>query len=255
MDPDTHFNDENLKQAEAILLGHEIAREYFQGELYDRDNNRLVGMTLERQDGDVLELDEITTGRLFMIPDGSIVWALEVGENHDAPAGLDVQSTSPFLAEDEQNSVIAFRDETGPAMWVEALHVRRLMLANDAPERLGTVAFGLMAVTAYRLGFGHISLFAAGHGPLEPEDPDAFVGYDVWPKFGFDAPVAPAELNRSPAPGIAASRSVQDVIAVDPHWWTEHGTGRTMHFDLAAGSRSWSILLNYLYEALMENQP
>lgn len=108
----------------------------------------------------MLDLDEATVGRLFMIPDGSIVWALKVGENADTPAGLDVQSTNPFLAEDETNSVIAFRDEIGPAMWLDALYIRRL-----------------------------------------------------------------------------------------------NGTGRRMQFDLTAGSRSWIILLNYLYEALQEQKP
>lgn len=253
MEPDQQFDDQNLARAEAILLAHEIAREYFQGELYDRRNNRLVGITLERQTGDVLDLDEATVGRLFMIPDGSVVWALKVGENADAPAGLDVQSTNPYLAEGEENSVIAFRDEAGPAMWIEALHIRRIMLAADAPERLATVSFGLMAITAYRLGFQRISLFAAGNGPLEPGDPDAFIGYDVWPKFGFDAIVTPAELNRSPSMALVHARTVQDVVAAAPEWWTVYGTGRTMDFDLTAGSRSWSILLNYLYEALTED--
>ncbi|MBV6325412.1 hypothetical protein [Duganella violaceipulchra] len=255
MHPDQQFDDQNLMRAEAILLAHEVARDYFQGELYDRHNNRLQGMTLERQAGDVLDLDEVTVGRLFMIPDGSIVWALKVGENADAPAGLDIQSSNPFLAEDETNSVIAFRDEIGPAMWLDALYIRRLMLTHNAPERLATVSFGLMAITAYRLGFQHISLFAAGMGPLEPNDPDSFIGYDVWPKFGFDAPVIPAELNRFPIRELDSAHTVQEVIAAAPGWWAAHGTGRRMQFDLTAGSRSWNVLLNYLYEALQEQQP
>lgn len=254
MRPDQQFDDDNLLQAEQILLGHEIAQAYFQGELYDRNDNRLLGIILERKDSDMLELDEMTVGRLFMIPDGSVVWALGVGENGDAPAGLDVQSSSLFLAEGEQNSVIAFRDEDGPALRAEALHIRRLVLADDAPVRLGTVAFGLMAVTAYRLGFERISLFAAGRGPLKPEAADAFVGYDVWPKFGFDAPVSPVELNRFPLTDLKTAQTVQDIIATAPRWWTRHGSGRIMQFDLRARSRSWSLLLNYLYTALVEKQ-
>ncbi|WP_332855279.1 hypothetical protein [Duganella sp. S19_KUP01_CR8] len=250
MNPDQQFDDQNLARVEAILLAHEVARDYFQGELYDRYNNRLQGLTLERQAGDVLDLDEAAVGRLFMIPDGSVVWALKVDEDADAPAGLDVRSTNPFIAEDETNSVIAFRDETGPVMWLDALYVHRLMLVQNAPERLATVSFGLMAITAYRLGFQRISLFAAGHGPLQPDNPDAFVGYDVWPKFGFDAPVAPAELNRFPMLELAHALTVQDVITVAPDWWSMHGTGRQMDFDLTAGSRSWRILLNYLYDVL-----
>jgi hypothetical protein len=249
------FEEQNLRQAESILFNHVIAREYFQGELYDRDGNRLTGITIGRQTGGILALDEATSGRLFMIPDGSVVWALTVREKLNAPAGLDVQSTNPFLAEGEQNSVIAFVDEAGPAMWVEALHIHRMVLTEDAPERFGTVAFGLMAVTAYRLGFAYIHLFAAGHGPLEQVDRDTFVGYDVWPKFGFDALVEPAELNKDPESDVKGCQTVQDVLAHNPDWWHRNGTARTMQFDLTADSRSWVILLNYLYEALVEDQP
>jgi hypothetical protein len=124
------------------------------------------------------------------------------------------------------------------------------MLAGDTPERLATVAFGLMAISAYRLGFNHISLFAAGNGPIDPDDPDGFVGFAVWPKFGFDAPLDPAELNMAPSEAVRACRTVQEVIAVAPEWWDVHGRGREMHFDLSADSRSWTILLNYLYQSL-----
>ncbi|MYM28320.1 hypothetical protein GTP58_08285 [Duganella sp. CY15W] len=124
------------------------------------------------------------------------------------------------------------------------------MLTGDAPERLASVAFGLMAILAYRLGFNHISLFAAGNGPIDPDNPDGFVGFAVWPKFGFDAPLALAELTMAPSEALRACRTVQEVIAVDPEWWNVHGWGRDMRFDLSADSRSWAILLNYLHQSL-----
>lgn len=251
MNPNDPFDRDNLRAAEAMLTEHEVAREYFQGELYQRDGDtRLGGITIEQPDGDTLDLDECETGRLFMIPDGSTVWALGVGERGEAPAGLDVMSNNPFMAEDENTSVIAYRDEDGTSLHVDALYIRRLVLAVDAPERLATVAFGLMAISAYRLGFDHISLFAAGNGPIEPDDPDGFVGFAVWPKFGFDAPLTPAELNMAPSEALRACRTVQEVIAVEPDWWNVHGRGRDMRFDLKADSRSWAILLNYLYQSL-----
>lgn len=251
MNPNDPFDRDNLRAAEAMLTEHEVAREYFQGELYRRDGDtRLGGIIIEQPDGDTLDLDESETGRLFMIPDGSTVWALEVGERGEAPAGLDVVSNNPFMAEYENTSVIAYRDEEGASLHVDALYIRRLVLAVDAPERLATVAFGLMAISAYRLGFDHISLFAAGNGPIDPDDPDGFVGFAVWPKFGFDAPLTPAELNMAPSEALRACRTVQEVIAVEPDWWDVHGRGRDMRFDLNADSRSWAILLNYLYQSL-----
>lgn len=250
MNPNDAFDRDNLRLAETLLTGQEIARDYFQGDLYQRDGARLGGITIDQPDGATLDLDEAETGRLFMIPDGSSVWALAVREDGGAPAGLDVMSNNPFMAEDENTSVIAYRDAEGTSLRVDALYIRRLMLAADAPERLATVSFGLMAISAYRLGFDHIMLFAAGSGPIDPDDPEGFVGFAVWPKFGFDAALQPAELNAAPSEALRACETVQDVIAIDPDWWAEHGRGRDMRFDLTAGSRSWTILLNYLYDAL-----
>ena len=248
MNPNDPFDRDNLSHAEDLLTGQQIARDYFQGELYQRDGARLGGITIDQLGGATLDLDEIETGRLFMIPDGSSVWALAVKEHGEAPAGRDVMSNNPFMAEDENTSVIAYRDEEGTSLRVDALYVRRLMLAADAPERLATVSFGLMAIAAYRLGFDHIMLFAAGNGPIDPDDPDGFVEFAVWPKFGFDATLHPAELNAAPSDALHACETVQDVIATDPDWWAQHGRSRDMRFYLTAHSRSWRILLNYLYD-------
>lgn len=250
MNVDNDFYRENLLLAEAMLMEQELAIDFFQGELYQRDGTRLAGISIEQPDGTILDLGEAETGRLFMIPDGSSVWARTVKEDGEGPAGLDVMSNNPFMAEDENTSVIAYRDEEGASLRVDALHIRRLMLAADAPERLATVSFGLMAISAYRLGFNLISLFAAGNGPIDPDDPDGFVGFAVWPKFGFDATLQPAELNAASTAALRAAGTVQEVIAIDPEWWEKAGRGRDMHFDLSANSRSWSILLNYLYEVL-----
>lgn len=129
------------------------------------------------------------------------------------------------MAEDENTSVIVYRHDEGTSLRVNALYIRRLVLADDAPERLATVAFGLMAILAYRLGFDTISLFAAGNGAIDPDDADGLVGFAVWPKFGFDAPLDPAELQMAPSEILPACRTVQEVIAVAPDWWNEHGRG------------------------------
>ncbi len=250
MNPRDSFDRDNLIAAETLLTEQAIARDYFQGELYRRDGARLTGITIEQADGATLDLDEAETGKLFMIPDGSLVWARAVREHGAAPAGLDVMANNPLMAEDEYTSVIAYKDDEGTSLRVDALYIRRLMLAGDAPDRLATVSFGLMAVSAYRLGFHRITLFAAGNGPIDPDDRDGLVGFAVWPKFGFDAPLDPAELNAAPSEALRACTTLQDVFAEDPDWWNANGRGRDMHFDLSAGSRSWTILLNYLYQAL-----
>lgn len=251
MNIDDDFDRENLAPLEAILMGQPLAQDYFRGELFQEDGvHRFKGITLETPDLGVIDLDEEGTGRLFMIPDGSIVWTRLVAEEGDAPAGLDVMSNNPFMADDEYTSVIAYRSDEGSALAVDALYVRRLMLLADAPSRLATVSFGLMAISAYRHGFHHISLMAAGDGPVDPGEDDRFVGYAVWPKFGFDAPLEPVDLNAAPTVALRACRSVQEVISVDPAWWENNGRGRPMRFDLMANSQSWRILLDYLCEVL-----
>ena len=253
MPTDTDFDSANLARIETLLLVHWVGRNYFQGQLYDAYGQRLHQLVIERPGGAPLILDETTIGRLFMIPDGSVVSARRVNAASNAPAGLSIESRSVFHLDGEQSSVIVFREMVGAALWIDALHIQSLMLAAPAPPRLATVAFGLMAINAYRLGFQQINLMAAGRGPLSVNDANAMVGYAVWPKFGFDAPVVQVELDCNPQPGLAGAHSVQDVRRAAPGWWEQHGSGRTMDFDLTAHSRSWSILLHYLYNALQED--
>lgn len=251
----TTFDTRNLARLEALLLAHPVAQTFFQGVLYDGEGKPLTELIIDNGSNSGLVLDGRTIGRLFMIPDGSLVSAFRVREQQGTPAGIDIRYSNVFLSEGEQNSVIVYRSEAGPALWVDALFVRNIMLAADAPRRLMTVAFGFMAIAAYRLGFELITLYGAGRGPLSLAGADGLVGYAVWPRFGFDAEVFPVELDRFPKPALRHATSIQDVRKAAPGWWEDHGSGRTMAFDLAPNSRSWSILLNYLYTALQEDAP
>lgn len=94
MNPIDPFDRDNLRYAETLLTGQEIASDFFQSELYQRDGvTRLGGITIDQPGDATLALDESETGRLFMIPDGSIVWALTLREQGEAPAGLDVEQS------------------------------------------------------------------------------------------------------------------------------------------------------------------
>jgi hypothetical protein len=132
---------------------------------------------------------------------------------------------------------------------MSALYIARLFFDHDAPFRLGTVGFAWMAVTAYRNGFDAINLFAAGHGPVDDDSADA-IGFDFWPKVGFDAKVDPARLNGPNAQHLRKCKTIQDVRRDDPTWWPQYGWSCDMTFDLKAGSRSWDILLNYIFNKL-----
>jgi hypothetical protein len=255
MPTDPTFDRDNLARIEVMLRAHPISTSLFQGRLFDHTLQPLTEITIERFGGTAITLDAAAIGRLFMIPDEAIVTTLKVHAQDDAPAGLDIRSHSAYVLEGESNSVIVYDSQDGAALWMTGLHINRVMLSPQAPERFTTVAFGRMAIDAYRLGFRHINLFAAGHGPLDHADDDALIGYAIWPKFGFDAPVLPAELYRFPDARLKHASSVQDIIGAVPEWWEQHGSGRAMTFDLAPHSRSWSILLHYLHNTLWEDFP
>jgi len=75
------------------------------------------------------------------------------------------------------------------------------------------------------------------------------IGYWVWPKLGFDAPVEPQELES--ASNLATCTSVLEVVAIDEQWWKDNGSQRLMTFDLAPGSASWAKLLSYVQERIL----
>jgi hypothetical protein len=238
---------------EKFLLGLPIGS-LFTGELYNLSNDRFPGLMLEGFSNEPMWLDSTTVGRLFMAPDGSTVAALDVGEGDDGtPAGVKMVSDNDFVQEDDPVTIVAYQDQDGPCVRVDSLHLVRVMLNEDTPARFCTIAFGLMACTAFRHGFSRISLFAGGNGPPPADlDDGDLIGYFVWPKFGFDAELLPVDLNAAPG-HIRRCNSVLSVVEADEEWWETYGRGREMYFDLAAGSASWKVLLNYLYKVLLED--
>lgn len=248
------FLTSDVEPLERMLSGLELGS-LFTGILYESVDQRLLGLTLEGFGAGVLRLSPVEIGRLFMAPDESIVAVRRLREQRDGtPAGVSVFSDHAFVEEGEPVVVIAYQDDTGAGLRIDALRLSRILLAPDAPARLCTVAFGLMACTACRLGFSKITLYAAGNGRFgRAPGEDDLIGYLIWPKFGFDAPLVPADLNR--APHLAHCASVQDVLAADAPWWTRFGRGREMTFDLEAGSRSWGVLLHYLYDVFAGELP
>jgi hypothetical protein len=263
----TYF-EESLRPLEDYLLAHPLA-ELFTGEDITRLEGDVELPFSELQVGTIILSAEVA-GRLFMVPDNSVITvAVKPEQENGTPPGLYIESDNPYVQEEATNCVIAYKTPVGNGVHVDQLHVARMLLDPSAPKRFCTLAFGLMAITAFKLDFVEISLFAAGRAPVNKDDPDAMVGFAVWPKFGFDAEVNPAELtvgsldhsgNDEDDGGtdnayqqLRHCRTVQDVIAVAPEWWENvGGSGRHMQFDLSPGSRSWSILLDYMYSGILE---
>jgi hypothetical protein len=137
----------------------------------------------------------------------------------------------------------------GTHLFIDSLHVDPYFLnEHHTLPTLGTVAFALCAITAHLAKLSQISLVAAGGRGFDGR----YIGYKVWPKFGFDAPLEAHEASH--VPGLAHCNSVQGVMAVDPAWWEQNGSQRVMTFDLTAGSASWQKLLSYVGKRLSERR-
>lgn len=242
------FLDQQVIPLEKFLLSHPLGS-LFTGVLYTPDNALLTSVELDGFAPGTITLTAAEVGRLFLAPDESIVSFSRLPEQPNGnPAGFNVSSDNGFVLDGAPVVVIAYQDSHGTGVRLDSIHLARIMFSPDAPARLCSVAIGLMACTAYRYGFRQLTLFAGGSGPLplQPEADD-LIGYFIWPKFGFDAPLIAADINMWPK--LQGCASVLDVMARDSVLWEQHGRGREMSFDLAAGSRSWRVLINYLFNA------
>ncbi|NHZ88683.1 hypothetical protein F2P45_06540 [Massilia sp. CCM 8733] len=60
---DLRCAEHDTRKIESLLLGHEIARNYFRGELYDWLGNRFDEILLEQKTGEPVKLDAKTSSR------------------------------------------------------------------------------------------------------------------------------------------------------------------------------------------------
>lgn len=225
------------------LLNNSITRTYLTG-----TGIRLDGMEL--MPGDRFELpfgtfSTIEFAHLFSIFDGSRVHqqAQKSVSMDDAPPGLYFTVVHrQLLQSGHKNRLGIFRREgEGIDLFIEDMHIDHYFLnERQTPPVLGTLAFALCAITAHLAGMGRITLIAADG----QRSNSRYVGFKVWPKFGFDAPLLPGEVQS--ATHLAGCTTVQDVIALDEPWWEVHGSQRQMIFDLSAESPSWQKLIPYV---------
>jgi hypothetical protein len=111
------------------------------------------------------------------------------------------------------------------------------MLEETAPPGLGSCAFYRAAQTAKRLGLAEITLLAGGGTGAKLAPGEGWnlqmIGYNVWPKLGFNAPIDAALAPLiAQTPALAQCTDVLEIIAIDPTWWKDHGDGCEMIFDL-----------------------
>ena len=239
----TSFYTAHLAPLHQQLLNHDVIAAHLSGIgiRFDGDEVDLTDK-FSMPFGDVSALEFV---HLFSVFNGSRVHrqAEKSLSRDDAPPGLYFTVINNKIIQNQhKNRAGLVAEEVGATgLFIDALHVDHFFLSDKgAPERLGTFAFTLCAITAHLAGLEYISLIAAGGVGFD----EGHIGYKVWPKLGFNADLIEGETMG--APNLEACLSVQDVIAVEPQWWEVHGSQRRMTFDLAANSRSWQKLIPYV---------
>lgn len=237
----------SLRKLEDMLESHPTAKKITGANLVV-DGRQLDSGLVRINDN--LEVDAETFGRLFMLQDGAVckVSVQKTPSLDEAPPGIYIKSTHDWILDGHENSVGLYSEVSSRAgVFIDGVFVDHIFFNEDRPPQLGAVSFGLLALTAYELGYDEITLLAGGGAPKHSSMwalPD-MIGYMVWPKFGFDAPLEIGETAN--APHLSGCRTVNEVRGLDLDWWEkQEGNGRVMTFDLSPWSESWKILLNYI---------
>jgi len=122
--------------------------------------------------------------------------------------------------------------------WIE--NIAHMLPPEMRGNGAGTAIFARQVEAAARLGFEEIE--AEGfRSPLS----DEWVGYYVWPRLGYDAPL-PRGMSGYDVPGNARRLSQLMATPEGRAWWKEHGRTTNMRFKLEPDSKSRRVLDNYV---------
>ncbi len=240
----TDYYLEHLAAVHTCSINSEIAQQYLTSTEIRLDGVLLVSDDhIELPSGGSLSIMEFA--HLFSVFNGSRVHmqAQKSLSLDDAPPGMYFTIiNNKIIKNQHKNKFGIFQaNPNSPDLYIEGLHIDHFFLNEHvAPGGLGTVAFGLCAITSHLARIGSISLIAAGGVGFNPKH----IGFKVWPRLGFNAMLLPGETNS--APHLSECLTVLDVLAIDINWWDVHGSQRLMTFDLEPDSVSWRKLLNYL---------
>ena len=240
------FYHDSLEAIHRLLLDHDITRGCLScagvrldGEVVHPDSRIKFALP------DGSWLTGLEFAHLFSVFDGSRVHQQtlrEVGLDGAPPGAYFSVVNSRFIQNQHKNKfglILGDRGDASP--FVKSLYIDHYFLDERKTKVcLGTIAFALIALTAYQAGLHNISLVAAGGKGHDRR----FLGYKVWPKLGFDAVL---RLGEADGPvELKACYTVQDVLRCNSNWWDENGSQRLMQFDLSPDSASWRKLISYV---------
>lgn len=124
----------------------------------------------------------------------------------------------------------------------------RFYKKKDTPSGASVDSLLRQVRGARALGVKRLETFGAGDFTTS-QQPNGEIGYLLWAKFGFDAPLNKRYQNlANDEPSLSGANTLNDVIntLAGEKWWHEVGSGLTMIFDLAPNSSSMMIFRSYL---------
>jgi len=127
------------------------------------------------------------------------------------------------------------------------IHDVELFIAKEKQRHgLGTEIMGRQVEAATKAGASHFYMTALRNDFIGSSGTTG-VGYKVWPKFGYDAPL-PLETIANLPPELAGATRVSDLYATAAGraWWEQYGETLDMRFDLTPGSYSLQVWEAYL---------
>lgn len=112
----------------------------------------------------------------------------------------------------------------------------------ESPKKIGLISLAREIYQAKNLGFSYIRTFASGKKGEES------IGYYVWARFGFNAPLTTKEKAKLPD-FLKSANDLNDIFLLGgKFWWLQNGTGRDMIFELSENKTSYQIWQAYLQE-------
>lgn len=154
---------------------------------------------------------------------------------------LRVTISHPFVSEQER---WIRRDQQGGLL----IFNYRFYKAKDAPSGLSVDSLLRQIKGARALGVKRLETFGAGDFTTA-QQPNGEIGYWLWAKFGFDAPLSQAyQLLAAAEPTLVGVKTLNEVMdrPSGEAWWYRVGFALTMKFDLTPDSSSMMIFRNYI---------
>lgn len=147
---------------------------------------------------------------------------------------LRIEMQHPYVA--EYNLMFRRDDANSLYIWNDRIEKR-----YDAPKGALLACHLSQVKNAPRLGVQRLELYAAGN-----RKDTQYNGYFVWPLYGYDAKLTRTEqllLTKE----LVGAQTIQDIFARGgEEWWSQHGDGRKMVFELAPDSKMSRRLQDYL---------